>query len=164
VTPDSGLECNARALALGTAEGTALVLDEPLSLWGGMDPLTGRVIDGRHPQAGLILSGEILVMPNGRGSSSSSSVLAEAIRLGTAPSGIILTEPDGILMVGSMVARELYDLSCPVVVLDLHCYEFIQPGDQVRIDALTSQARVTIARAGDPAKRGDSPGARSSGT
>ena len=32
--------------------GRALVLDEPLSLWGGMDPATGEVIDAHHPQRG----------------------------------------------------------------------------------------------------------------
>jgi predicted aconitase with swiveling domain len=72
------------------------VLEAPLSLWGGLDPHSGRLCDHHHPQLGATIAGHILVMPSGRGSSSSSSVLAEAIRLGTAPAAILLAEPDEI--------------------------------------------------------------------
>ena len=107
----------ARALVAGTATGRALVLDEPLSFWGGVDPATGEVIDVRHPQYGANVTGRILVMPSGRGSSSSSSVLAEAIRAGTAPAAIVLREADPILPLGAIVARELYGASVPIVVV-----------------------------------------------
>jgi len=106
----------ARALVPGTAEGTLLVLDEPLSFWGGLDPETGNVVDVRHPQRGANVVGRILVMPSGRGSSSSSSVLAEAIRAGTAPAAIVLGQADPILALGAIVARELYGKVTPVVV------------------------------------------------
>ena len=46
-----------RAITPGTARGLALVLDEPLSLWGGLDPATGHVIEPRHPQHGSPVSG-----------------------------------------------------------------------------------------------------------
>ena len=88
----------ARALTTGQAAGAALVLAAPLSFWGGLDPATGRIIDQRHPQCGIVVTGQVLVMPGGRGSSSSSSILAEAIRAGTAPVGILLSEAD--LMAG----------------------------------------------------------------
>ena len=90
-----------RTLVPGTAEGRALVLDEPLSFWGGVDPETGDITDVRHPQHGASVTGRILVMPSGRGSSSSSSVLAESIRAGTAPAAIVLGEADPILALGS---------------------------------------------------------------
>lgn len=141
---NSGPKLRARVLVRGNAQGVALVLDEPLSLWGGMDPMTGVVIDHRHPQAGAQLTGQILVMPSGRGSSSSSSVLAEAIRLRTAPLGIILIEPDGILMVGALVARELYGHTCPIVILDDESYRAIQMRDVVGIHARSEPATVTV--------------------
>ena len=97
-------------------EGTALVLDEALSLWGGIDPATGRIIDAHHPQRGANVSGRIVVMPSGRGSSSSASVLAEAVRAGTAPMAIVLGEPDLILAIGSAVAEDLYGVTVPIVV------------------------------------------------
>jgi uncharacterized protein len=108
----------ARTLAVGMAEGEALVLAEALSLWGGVDASNGEIIDVHHPQRGANVKGRILVMPSGRGSSSSSSVLAEAIRAGTAPAAIVLAEPDPILAIGAIVARELYGIAMPVVVTD----------------------------------------------
>ena len=106
----------ARSLTEGTAEGESVVLSTPLSFWGGFDVSTGRIIDRSHPSNGALLTGKIVVMPVGRGSSSGSSILAEAIRRGTAPAGLILSEPDPILTVGAIVAQKLYGRSIPIVV------------------------------------------------
>ena len=57
-----------RVLVAGEAKGSALVLDEPLSLWGGLDPTTGSIVEASHPQRGASVTGRILVMPSGRGS------------------------------------------------------------------------------------------------
>ncbi|KAA3452865.1 hypothetical protein C7I87_01445 [Mesorhizobium sp. SARCC-RB16n] len=103
----------------GIAEGQALVISQPLSFWGGIDVETGDIIDHSHPDLGQNVAGKILVMPGGRGSSSSSSVLAEAIRRGTAPAGVLLERPDPILAVGAIVAEFLYAISMPLVVCDI---------------------------------------------
>lgn len=108
-----------RVLATGVGRGRVLVLAEPLSFWGGLDPVSGRLIDAHHPQAGERLVGRVIVLPSGRGSSSSSSVLAEAIRMGTAPAAVVLGEPDPIVALGSIVAAELYGIEVPVVVSPL---------------------------------------------
>lgn len=105
----------APVLLAGTAEGEALVLTAPLSFWGGVDPETGAVIDVHHPQAGVNVAGRILFMPSGRGSSSSSSVLAECIRLGTAPAAIVMGLRDEILVLGAIAAAEVYGTVCPMV-------------------------------------------------
>lgn len=132
---------DARALVPGTAEGRALVLDEPLSFWGGVDPETGDITDVRHPQHGASVTGRILVMPSGRGSSSSSSVLAESIRSGTAPAAIVLGEADPILALGAIVARELYGMVIPVVVATDPSL-LIQTGADVVVDATADRARI----------------------
>lgn len=111
----------------------ALVLSEGLSLWGGMDPATGELIDAHHPQRGVNLAGRVVVMSSGRGSSSSASVLAEAVRAGTAPVAFVLSEPDLILAIGSAVAEELYGQVVPVVVLSPAELATIQDGAEVRI-------------------------------
>ena len=123
----------AKPLVGGEARGSLLLLDEPLSLWGGLDPESGEVIDRRHPASGTIVTGRILAMPCGRGSSSASSVLLEAVRLDTAPAAIVLAEPDGILALGSLVARELYGKGPPILVLGTADYERLSDGQQVRI-------------------------------
>ena len=132
-----------RALLAGEAAGSALVLEAPLSLWGGLDPRTGRVSDHHHPQLGATMSRRILVMPSGRGSSSSSSVLAEAIRLGTAPLAILLAEPDEILVIGALVAEYLYGRTCPILTLPEGARGAIATGDQV---AVSADGMVTVRR------------------
>ena len=112
----------------------ALVLDEPLSLWGGMDPATGELIDAHHPQRGANLAGRVVVMRSGRGSSSSASVLAEAVRAGAAPAAILLGEPDLILSIGSAVAEELYGVLVPVLALPSDRLAAIRDGDPVDVD------------------------------
>jgi predicted aconitase with swiveling domain len=122
-----------KLIAPGRARGPALVLDEPLSLWGGLDPATGRVIELRHPQHGATVSGRVLVLPAARGSSSSASVLAEAIRAGTAPAAIVLGEPDLILALGAAVAEELYGVQIPILVLPADDLAAIRDGATVDI-------------------------------
>ncbi|MEP7040542.1 MAG: DUF126 domain-containing protein [Chloroflexota bacterium] len=122
-----------RVLADGVASGLALRLDEPLSFWGGVDPGTGQIIDVRHPQRGMSVTGRVLVMPSVRGSSSSSSVLAETVRAGCAPAAILLGEPDLILAVGAAVAEELYGSRLPVLHLPLADLAGIPEGATVAI-------------------------------
>jgi predicted aconitase with swiveling domain len=132
----------AHAYAAGEAEGPALVLSAPLSFWGGIDAGSGRIIDRSHPDLGAGVTGAILVMAGGRGSSSSSAVLAEMIRTGTAPAGIILAVPDPILTVGSIVARSLYGLRCPIVVSAI---DGLATGQRLRLRAEDSgQAEVYL--------------------
>ena len=130
-----------RTLVAGTAAGEVLVLEEPLSFWGGIDPGTGEVVDVRHPQRGENVAGRVLVMPSGRGSSSSSSVLAECVRAGTAPAAIVLAQPDPILALGAIVARELYGRAPPIVVVT---NPDLRTGDAVAVR--TSETRAEIRR------------------
>ncbi|WP_321802389.1 aconitase X swivel domain-containing protein [Burkholderia sp. BCC1993] len=123
-------------LVPGSACAKTIVLDKPLSFWGGYDSGAGRIVDRGHPQAGASLAGRIMVMPHAKGSSSSSSVLAEAVRNGTGPVGIVLKERDLIISIGAIVAAELYAIAVPVVYVTDAVYDAIvaATGD-VRIEA-----------------------------
>ena len=114
---------DAVTLVPGAASGPILRLDEPLSFWGGLDSATGTIIDRLHPQRGASVAGRMLMMPTGRGSSSGSATLAEALRLGNGPAAILMLERDAIVVVGAMVAAELYGLACPVALADSQDWE-----------------------------------------
>ena len=133
-----------RTLAPGKASGVALLLGEPLSLWGGLDPASGRLIDTHHPQLGALLTLRVLVMPSGRGSSSSSCVLAESIRAGTAPAAILLREPDAIVALGAIVAGELYGTRVPVVAMTPGGYDALADDAPLVVDALRHVARIRL--------------------
>ena len=107
-------------LVAGKANGEVLKLDEPLSFWGGVDPQTGEITDLRHPQGGLSVKGKVLMMPFGRGSSSGSSVIAEGIRSGSGPAGIIMMEADEII-------------ALPIIVVEKSEYDGYSTGDLVDI-------------------------------
>ena len=125
---------NAQVLVPGAASGEALVLAEPLSLWGGLDPQSGTIIDQRHPDCGAQVNGRILILPAGRGSSSASSILLEAVRVGMAPAAIITAEVDSILALGAAVAREMYAQAPAVVVLGPDDYAQLQTGQQIAVE------------------------------
>lgn len=106
-----------RILHAGEARGPTLVLHEPVSFWGAFDPREGRIIDVHHPQCGVTMGGRILLLPETRGSGGTPGGIAEAIRLKTAPLGIILVSPDINLAIGASVAATLYGRACPVVAV-----------------------------------------------
>ena len=134
-------------LCPGVVTAPLITLAEPVSFWGGFDAATGKVMDQRHPDVGLCLSGAIVRMSAARGSSSGSSVLAEAIRLGTAPAGFIVRERDGILLLGALVAAELYARNCVIVQLDKIGYAALDGATRVTLRAATAGAEVeTITR------------------
>ena len=123
-----------RVMVAAEAAGEVLRLDEPLSFWGGTDPSTGRIIDRRHPQVDESITGRVLAMPFGRGSSSGSSALCEAVRVGTGPAAILMGEPDEIIALGAIVADEVYGVLFPVVVLPADGFNGLASGRRVRVD------------------------------
>ena len=121
-------------LVSGQASGTALVSREPLSFWGGYDHRTGEIIDRRHPLAGQNAAGRVLVLPYARGSSTTSAVLLEALRAGTAPAAILTTGADTFFALAAIVAEEMYQRSFPVVIVQETDAVALQTGMHLRID------------------------------
>ncbi len=113
-----GDNMSCRVLVDGEATGRVLATDTPLSLWGGLDVETGTIIDRHHPLHGEVITGRILVLPSGRGSSSASAMLLETILAGTGPAAIILAGTDEVLAIGAVVADEVFGESMPVLELD----------------------------------------------
>ena len=109
-----------RTLHPGHGEGDLLVLREPLSFWGGLDPKTGMIIDQSHPEVGQSLAGRVVAMPGSRGSSGTPGVLGEALRLGVGPAALVVTKADVNLIAGVIVAEALYGVNCPILQVAPH--------------------------------------------
>ncbi len=122
-----------RALVVGEARGEALVSDEPLSFWGGYDQHTGEIIDRRHPLSGQVAAGRILALPATRGSSTTTAILLEAIRLGTAPAALLTAGPDPFLALASIVADEMYQKPLPVIALQPEDFARLETGQALRV-------------------------------
>lgn len=99
-------------------------LTAPISFWGGVDPKTGTIADPRHPEYGQAIAGRVLFIPSTIGSSSASAILLELVHAGLAPAAIVLHEPDAILLLGLIVAREMgYD---PPIAIRLDASRFAE--------------------------------------
>ena len=99
----------------GAADGPLFVMARPISFWGGVDPVSGCVSDPRHPDYGACVAGTVLALAETIGSSSSSAVMLELLRLGRAPAALLLAEPDAILTLGVIVAGEMGYATIPVL-------------------------------------------------
>ncbi len=104
-----------RVLVAGEGGGPYLRLQSPISFWGGVDPEAGTVADPRHPDHGRSIVGTVLALPGAVGSSSSSAIMLELLRRGTAPVAVLMAEADAILSLGVVVAGELGYATVPVV-------------------------------------------------
>jgi predicted aconitase with swiveling domain len=122
-----------RPIVAGEAAGEALVTHDALSFWGGYDFTTGEIIDRHHPLAGVRAAGRILAVPFSKGSSTTTAVLLEAVRAGTAPAAIVTTGTDPFFALASIVANEMYGKPFPVIAL--------QPGD---FATLKTGQRLTV--------------------
>lgn len=130
-----------RPIVRGPVQGEALVSNEPLSFWGGYNHQTGEITDRRHPLSGAVATGRILALPFTRGSSTTTAVLLEAVRAGTAPAAIITTGVDSFFALASIVADEMYQKPIPVIAISQEDFATLKTGDRIEIKA---DARILL--------------------
>lgn len=114
----------------------------PLSIWGGVDPATGIVIDVHHPLHGQALEGKVLAIPHGRGSCSGSLGVLECIASGKGPAAIVLAEEDPIIALGALVGQMVFGQSLPVVVAGHRRFDQLANGGAIHISAAASRFKV----------------------
>jgi predicted aconitase with swiveling domain len=129
----AGVVIAGRPIVAGEAEGESLVTHEALSFWGGYDFRTGAIIDRHHPLAGVCAAGRILAVPFSKGSSTTTAVLLEAVRAGTAPAAIVTTGVDSFFALASIVADVMYGKSFPVIALEPADFATLTTGLRVRV-------------------------------
>ena len=123
-----------RPIVEGEAAGDALVTNDALSFWGGYDFRTGEIIDKHHPLAGVRAAGRILAVPFSKGSSTTTAVLLEAVRAGTAPAAILTTGADSFFALASIVAGVMYGKSFPVVALAADDFARLRSGERLTVE------------------------------
>lgn len=99
------MKMHGRVIRHGQAEGEALVSQQPIGFFGGVDAETGLVVESGHELEGESISGRILVFPRGKGSTVGSYTLYRLARKGLAPAGIINSQSEAIVAVGAIIAQ-----------------------------------------------------------
>ena len=100
-----------------------------------------RSVDPRHPEFEFSITGTVLAIPAAVGSSSSSAIMLELLREGTAPAAILMGKADAILALGGVVARELGYEPIPIVEVAPGLLDQLPDGASVSVDA---DGRVTV--------------------
>jgi len=132
-----------RSLSYGQAQGEILALSEPISFWGGVDN-SGMIVDAHHPEKGQSVTGKILVLETGRGSSTGAYGVLELIRADLAPAGIVLAQTDGVIMTGVLVGAEIYQKKLPVVMVAHTDFSRLKTGLWADLSALPERGTVTV--------------------
>ena len=94
-----------RSISEGIAEGEALVTSQPLSFFGGVDPVSGIIMDRGHELFGVKIAGKVLVMPPLKGSTASTYTIFRLSENRLAPSAIIIGKADTIVTVGVILGK-----------------------------------------------------------
>ena len=124
------IELHGRKVVGGCTEGEALVTHETISGWGGVNPMSGSIIETRHQLRGQSFKDKILVFPGAKGSSGWSAVFHMTRLAGTAPKAMLFNEMTTKIALGAVVMR------VPSMTdFDRNPLELIATGDWVRVDA-----------------------------
>ncbi|MFO8110511.1 MAG: DUF126 domain-containing protein [Thermoplasmata archaeon] len=116
-----------RMISPGKAEAEAIVSQEPIGFYGGVDIETGLVIEKDHPLEGECVTGKILVFPRGKGSTVGSYVIYGLQKNNVGPTAIVNEETETIVATGAILAG----IPC-VDEIDI---TQLKTGDVLRVDA-----------------------------
>ena len=135
----------AMGLVSGRAQGEALVSRRAFTFAHGVEPKTGKVTDVRSDIVGSMVAGAVLFYPFGKGSTTASSWFLETVRSGSAPAAIVTDSVDLSAVIGSVLAKLMYDKGIPVLArFSIDLYGEIRPGNRVNVDG--SSGELTILR------------------
>lgn len=136
-----------RGIVPGVVEAEALVTDEGISGWGGIDSSNGTIVERRHELVGQCFTGKVLVFPSAKGSSGWSGHFQATRLMGTAPAAMVISVMTTKAALGAIVTRVP-----TVIAASPDPVHTIRTGDIVRVDGDAGTVTI-VARAAqaDPA-------------
>lgn len=127
-----------RCVVPGVSEGEALVTDQQISGWGGIDSRTGTIVETRHELRDISFAGKVLVFPGAKGSSGWSNAFHLTRTFGVAPAAMLFNEMTTKVALGAVVTR------APCMTdFDQNPLDVIETGDWVRVDADQGVVEIT---------------------
>ena len=129
----------------GTAEGEALVCQEPVNLmsdtgnvWNNPGDTTFTNKVATPSVYGKSFAGKVLIFPTGKGGIFSTNIMMDMVAVGTAPKAIVNIQTHPVWAVLAI------ELNIPLVDrLDKNPCEVIETGDWVKVDAENGIIEVT---------------------
>lgn len=126
-----------RSVVPGIVIAEALVSSEPISGWGGIDPVRGTVIETRHELQDVCFTDKVLIFPSAKGSSGWSGFFQSTRLLGTSPAALVFNTLSTKAVLGAVVTRvpTVAELDCDPVAA-------IRSGDTVEVNGDLGTLRV----------------------
>ena len=134
-SPDAVL--HGRTVVGGRAEGLALVTYQSVPGWGGIDPMSGIIIEKRHELFGVSVKDRVLVFPGAKGSSGWSAAFHTARLAGCAPSALLFNRVDTKVALGAVVMR-----APAITEFDVDPLSIIRTGDWIVVDGNNSIVEI----------------------
>ena len=134
------LKC--KTAVYGDVRAELLWSNEPISIWGTVDPQSGDIRDQRHPNYQQNMKDKVFAFPTPKGSSGTGLIILEQIRTGCAPAAIINLRSDPVVLTGPIIANRFYNVKIPVVNLSEEDYlklegakevEFFSDRDEIKV-------------------------------
>ena len=116
-----------RRIRGGKASGRAVVCRTPISFLGGIDPASGKILDGECDSMGESVSRRVFCFPFGKGSTVGSYALYQLRLNRKAPAAIINTSAEPIVATGAIIAE--------VPMVDGIDVGLLRTGDEIVVDA-----------------------------
>lgn len=123
-----------KEIVAGKVTGEIIASNMPLSFWGGVDVITGNIIDVHHDLNGQNIKGKVLCIPFDRGSCSGSGIMLEMIRRQVAPKAIICIAAEPVLTLGSVMGYKIYNRGVVVHTVSEEEFKKLNTGNEVTID------------------------------
>ena len=131
-----------RSLVTGYGSGEILITQQHISFWGGVDPMSGMIIDPRHELFDQSITGKVLAFPYGKGSAAAPLVLLELVKQRTAPAAIINIETDPLLVAGPIISKHFYGIAIPVVAMAQKAFDQLQMGQVAAVDGVKGEVII----------------------
>jgi uncharacterized protein len=124
------MKIKGRIISKGLAEGNALITNQEISFYGGVDPETGKVIEKDHELEGQTIAGKILVFPQGKGSTVGSYTLYRLKKNNLAPIAILNRNCETIVAVGAIISE------IPLIdKFESDIFKILRSGDIITVNA-----------------------------
>lgn len=117
----------ARKIKSGRASGKAVVSSCPMSFLGGIDTVSGKILDDESESKGLSITDKVFCFPFGKGSTVGSYAMYQLKLNGAAPAGIVNGSAEPIIATGAIIAD--------IPMVDGIDVSLLRTGDDLVMDA-----------------------------
>jgi len=120
-----------------TVSGEALVVEDLIAFWAGVDWESGEIVEVAHSGRGNNISGKILVFPSGKGGAGETFGYYYLYRNGKAPQALICNSVQATTVAGDVICQT------PMIYgFDKDILKVIKTGDIVEVDSKNETIKV----------------------